>query len=94
MRLVTMSVPGRLLNVSIRGGYVASEARMAAKDVIRISFCLPDGTPVVCYARVCWVNNEGNGLPRGAGIEFALLPKPAHEALAAFITGLPGNSAS
>jgi CheY-like chemotaxis protein len=94
LRLVNMSTPGLLLNVSIRGAYVASETRIAVKDVVRISFCLPEGTQVVCFARVCWVNTTGSVVPRGFGIEFALLPKPAQDALTAFINDQPGTWSS
>jgi len=91
LRLVNMSAPGTLLNVSIRGGYVASEARVAVKDVIRISFDLAEGTQVVCFTRVCWVNPTGSVIPKGFGVEFALLPKPAQDALLAFIHDQPDS---
>ena len=88
LRLVNMSVAGTLHDLSVRGAYVASKVRIAVKEVIRISFCLTDGTPVVCFARVCWINKDGSALPQGFGVEFALLPKPSHEALIAFVHGL------
>jgi CheY-like chemotaxis protein len=94
LRTVNQSMQGTLLNVSIRGACVSSGARIAVKEVIRISFCLPDGTPVVCFARVCWVNNSGSPLPQGFGVEFALLPKPAQDGLASFIDALHGNGLS
>jgi CheY-like chemotaxis protein len=91
LRLVDKSMSGTLLNVNIRGGYVASEAKIAVKEVIRISFCLPGGASVVCFARVCWVNNGCSPQPPGFGVEFALLPKPAQDALAVFVAGQNGR---
>lgn len=91
LRLTNVSMLGTVHNISIRGAYVASEARVDVKEVIRISLHLPDGTPLICFARVCWINKDGSPLPRGFGVEFALLPKPAHDALVSVIGGLRGT---
>jgi len=77
-----------LYNLSIGGAYVESDYQAIPRDVLRISFTLPDGTKIDCPGRVAWVNSSISTMPRGFGVQFALLPNNAKEALAKFIFAL------
>jgi CheY-like chemotaxis protein len=77
-----------LFNLSVGGAYVESDYQATARDVIRISFTLPDGAIIDCPGRVAWVNANISTMPRGFGVQFALLPNKAKEALTKFIFAL------
>jgi CheY-like chemotaxis protein len=77
-----------LYNLSMGGVYVESNYQASPRDVIRISFSLPDGTRIDCPGRIAWVNNGISKMPRGFGVQFALLPNNAKEALTKIIFAL------
>lgn len=77
-----------LYNLSMGGAYVESDYQATPRDVIRISFTLPDGARIDCPARVAWVNSSLSTMPRGFGVQFALLPNIAKEALTKFVFAL------
>jgi Tfp pilus assembly protein PilZ len=74
-----------LYNLSMGGVFVESDYQATPRDVIRISFTLPDGTKIDCPGRVAWVNSCISTMPQGFGVQFALLPNNAKEALTKFI---------
>lgn len=77
-----------LYNLSMGGVFVESDYQATPRDVIRISFTLPDGAKIDCPGRVAWVNSSIATMPRGFGVQFALLPNNAKEALTKFIFAL------
>jgi CheY-like chemotaxis protein len=72
-------------DISVGGAYVASEYAATPREVLKIYFTMPDGTRIDCHGRVAWINRVDSTFPKGFGVQFALLPKKAKEAITSFI---------
>ena len=80
-----MTIPCKLLDVSVGGAYIACNYHMLPDSVIQLSFFITGGTEIECHARVAWVNRIYTKIPQGFGVKFALIDKKAEEALRKFI---------
>lgn len=76
---------GTIININVTGAYIVSDCHLVPGDVIQLMFTLPDRTRVSCHGRIIWVNRDYIKLPRGFGVQFALVPKEANSALAGLI---------
>ncbi|HEX8960964.1 MAG TPA: response regulator [Geobacteraceae bacterium] len=77
-------IPCIVRDVSAGGAYV--ETGYSGKTgLLHISFTLPDGTAIGCHGKVVWTNETPSKHPVGFGVKFAMLSKPAKEALGKFI---------
>ena len=72
-------------DISVGGAYVASDYAANPREVLKIYFTMPDGTRIDCHGRVAWINRIDTKLPKGFGVQFALLPNKAKEAITRFI---------
>ena len=77
--------PCCVVNLSSDGAYVATHCTAMPKDVLQISFSLPDGTIVECHGRIAWVNTAAAKHSAGFGIRFSLIKGGAKEALEKFV---------
>jgi CheY-like chemotaxis protein len=80
-------LPCTTYNVSIDGAYIVTDSQVVPGSVVGISFELPSGFKIECQGRIAWVNRSTPGIPPGFGMKFALMSKPATEALKKFIYG-------
>lgn len=74
-----------LHDISVGGAYVVSDYDAIPREILKLFFTMPDGTRIECHGRVTWINNHCSELPRGFGIQFALMPKKAKEVISNFI---------
>lgn len=70
-------LPCTLTNLSIDGAYVATPCPAMPKDVLHMSFPLPDGIMVECRGRIAWVNNAEGCF----GVKFSLLNATVKQAI-------------
>ena len=80
-----MTIPCKLLDISVGGAYIACNYHVLPDSVIQISFFITDGTKIECHARVAWVNRIYSKIPQGFGVKFALMDKNAEGALKKFV---------
>jgi CheY-like chemotaxis protein len=74
-----------LHDISVGGAFVASNHEATPRKVLKLFFTMPDGTRIECHGRIAWINRSDANFPKGFGVQFALLPKKAKEAIAALI---------
>jgi len=72
-------------NVSVGGAFLHSDYFGVPGCVIQLTFTLPGGTVIECHGRIVWANRVSSQMPMGFGVQFALLPKDAKEALSKYI---------
>lgn len=79
------SLSTTIYDLSAGGAYIVSDHPVAMKQVLKLFFTLPDGTRIECHGRVAWINCGDVTMPKGFGVQFALLTKSAREILARFV---------
>lgn len=84
-RLNNETISCQIHDLGVGGAFVATSYFGIPKSVIQITFPLPNGTIVDCQGRIAWVNRISSVKPTGFGVQFALLPTLAKEALTKFI---------
>jgi CheY-like chemotaxis protein len=84
-RLNNETISCQIHDLGVGGAFIATTNFGIPKSVIQLVFSLPDGTIVNCQGRIAWVNRISSIKPIGFGVQFALLPNLAKEALAKFI---------
>ncbi len=84
-RINNESISCTIHDLGVRGVFVACNYFGIPKSVVQLAFTLPDGAMIECHGRIAWVNRDNSVMPKGFGVQFALLPKPAKEALTKYI---------
>jgi len=72
-------------DISAGGVYIVSDYEVSCKKILKLYFNMPDGTGIECYGRVAWLNDNRSRYPKGFGVQFALMPKKAKEAIINYI---------
>lgn len=75
------TLPCSLHNISAGGAFIVSDFEVAPRKILRLFFSMPDGTRIECHGRVTWTNGNYSKFPRGFGVQFAMMPKKAKEAI-------------
>ncbi|MFZ5470875.1 MAG: PilZ domain-containing protein [Myxococcota bacterium] len=73
---------GEIRSVSMNGAFLSARRPVALGKELRLSFRLPDGTPVSAVAEVRRVTNDANAV--GLGIRFVRINHEAHQAILRF----------
>jgi CheY-like chemotaxis protein len=84
-RVNNESISCTIHNLGVGGAFLSTDYFGIPKSVIQLTFTLPGGAVIDCHGRIAWVNRFSSLLPVGFGVQFALLPKRAEEALADLI---------
>lgn len=74
-----------LFDISVGGAFIATDCPAQIKELVDVSFALPDGLQVECFGEVVWVTGKDSKRPQGIGIKFLALPRGAAVQLATFI---------
>jgi CheY-like chemotaxis protein len=91
-RVFGVPLSGTVHDISVRGVYIAADYPVDPGSVIEVSFTLPDigRTQIEARGRISWVNTGGRrrkgDMPPGFGVEFAVIPKEAGEAIRKHVT--------
>jgi uncharacterized protein (TIGR02266 family) len=75
---------GKARDISTGGLFFETTAALEVGTRIWIRFALL-GDAFAVTAKVCWVQADRVGRPRGAGVRFLHVPEPMREAIAAFM---------
>jgi CheY-like chemotaxis protein len=84
-RLNNEPISCRIHDLGAGGAFIETSYFGIPKSVIQVAFSLPDGTGIECQGRIAWLNRNNSVKPVGFGVQFALLPTRAKEALVRFI---------
>lgn len=84
-RINNESISCSIHDLGVGGAFVVSTYFGIPKSVIHVTFTLPDGAMIECQGRIAWANRVTSIKPVGFGVQFALLPNHAKEALTKFI---------
>jgi hypothetical protein len=92
---------GRVVNLTLRGAFVATPAPAAPGMVVDLALSLPSAAgawPVAVRARVRWTNEAAApcapSLPPGMGVQFIDISQAAWDALLHFIAARLGTGAA